>query len=159
MIKKHLHIVLLLVFLALGVGIWSLPKKPSKGVVNTESELQSKVKKAIALVQYGKQPMQGIGLLREVLQEDPQNQEALYHLGVFSVQSNQWSNGVERFDELYKLGKFSDFEDAYYYQALCYASLDSLDRAKIILEEGLEIAKDSSLKETLSQFRNTIINL
>ncbi len=150
---------LLLVFGALGVLIFLLPTKP--GVSNTTPEIstENKVKEAIALVQFGGQPMQGIQLLREVLQEDPNQKDAIYHLGVFSVQSQQWGKGLNRFNHLKELGAFKEFEDAYYYHALCYANVDSLEQANIILDEALLTVQDTALQETLQQFKNTITNL
>lgn len=157
MSKAGLKIGLLVLCLGIGLGIYFLPQQPAK--TTEETTLDQKVKKAVALVQFGKQPMAGIQLLQEVISEDPKHPEALYQLGVFSVQSQQWSKGINRFETLKEVGGFESREDAYYYHALCYASVDSLDKAKSILTEGLQVAQDSTLKETLTQFRNTIINL
>ena len=45
-------------------------------------------------------PMQGIMLLREVLQEDPTNELALFNLGMLSMRSGQYSKAVERFRQI-----------------------------------------------------------
>ena len=100
-----------------------------------------------------------IQLLREVLNEDPEHPEALYQLGVFSIQSQQWQNGLNRFTLLKQAHGYTEYEDAYYYEALCLASLDSLNAAKSLIDEGLMVVQDSSLIVSLTQFRNTIINL
>ncbi|MEM8566688.1 MAG: peptidase, partial [Bacteroidota bacterium] len=42
-------------------------------------------------------PMQGILMLREILQEDPDNEQATFNLGVLSMQSGQYEKAVERF--------------------------------------------------------------
>jgi cytochrome c-type biogenesis protein CcmH/NrfG len=44
--------------------------------------------------------MKGIVMLREVLAEDPKNKEALFNLGMLSIQSGQFDKAVERFEEL-----------------------------------------------------------
>jgi outer membrane protein len=47
-------------------------------------------------------PMQGITMLREILEEEPTNEEGLYHMGVLSLQSGQYKRAAERFEELVK---------------------------------------------------------
>jgi tetratricopeptide (TPR) repeat protein len=45
-------------------------------------------------------PMQGITMIREVLNKDPDNQLALFNLGLLSMQSGQYDKAVERFERL-----------------------------------------------------------
>jgi cytochrome c-type biogenesis protein CcmH/NrfG len=45
-------------------------------------------------------PMQGITMLRAVLEEDPVNEEALFNMGILSMQSGQYKRAVERFEKL-----------------------------------------------------------
>jgi outer membrane protein len=45
-------------------------------------------------------PMQGIALLREVLAEDPQNESALFNMGMLSIQSGQYDRAIERLQQL-----------------------------------------------------------
>ena len=42
-------------------------------------------------------PVQGISLLREVLEADPRNEKALYNMGILAVQSNQYDKAVTAF--------------------------------------------------------------
>jgi Flp pilus assembly protein TadD len=48
-------------------------------------------------------PMQGILTLREIIQEDPDNAQALFNLGVLSMQSGQYDKAVGRFEQLVAL--------------------------------------------------------
>jgi tetratricopeptide (TPR) repeat protein len=48
-------------------------------------------------------PMQGIVLLREVLEEDPDNELALFNLGMLSIQSGQYDLAVQRLEALLKV--------------------------------------------------------
>jgi len=48
-------------------------------------------------------PVQGIALLREVLEADPRNEKALYNMGILAVQSNQYDKAVTRFQDLVKV--------------------------------------------------------
>lgn len=156
--NQALKIGILLLCVAVGALIFTLPTTP-KEAVSKDSDLDKKVKEAVALVQFGQQPMAGIQLLREVIAKDSLHPEALYQLGVFSIQSRQWDKGLERFETLKREKGFSKYPDAYYYHALCYASLDSLPKALTLINEGLTVVEDSSLNASLTQFRNTIINL
>lgn len=45
-------------------------------------------------------PMQGITMLREILEEDPTNESALFNMGVLSMQSGQYKMAVQRFEDL-----------------------------------------------------------
>lgn len=47
-------------------------------------------------------PMQGIMMLREILEIDPKNQKTLMSMGVMSINTNQYENAVERFEALVK---------------------------------------------------------
>ncbi|GIV37143.1 MAG: hypothetical protein KatS3mg032_1522 [Cyclobacteriaceae bacterium] len=58
------------------------------------------VKCQLAMTYLSSAPMQGVTLLREVLQADPKNQTALFNLGMLAIQSGQYSRAVERLEEL-----------------------------------------------------------
>jgi cytochrome c-type biogenesis protein CcmH/NrfG len=44
--------------------------------------------------------MQGITMLREVLAKDPDNELALFNMGMLSIQSGQFERAVERLQQL-----------------------------------------------------------
>jgi tetratricopeptide (TPR) repeat protein len=48
-------------------------------------------------------PVKGITLLREVLEQDPKNEKVLYNLGVLAIQSSQFDKAAERFAQLVKV--------------------------------------------------------
>jgi Flp pilus assembly protein TadD len=62
-------------------------------------QLQAKTNMAMTYVQSGT-PMQAIGLLREVLDEEPNFEPALMNLGVLSMQSNQFDKAADRFQQV-----------------------------------------------------------
>jgi len=63
------------------------------------SRLDVKTKIAMTHVS-SSNPMQGITLLREVLEEDPKNELALFNMGVLSMQSGQYKMAAQRFEDL-----------------------------------------------------------
>jgi len=59
------------------------------------------IKTKIAMTYLSSQnPMQGIAMLREVLAEDPKNEQALFNMGMLSIQSGQYDRAAERLEEL-----------------------------------------------------------
>ena len=73
-------------------------------------------------------PMQGIMMLRKILEEEPQNQKALYNMGLLSIRSNQFDKGVERFEALVKA--YPESLEGNYYLGVCYFETGNLPKAK-----------------------------
>ncbi|MTI22131.1 tetratricopeptide repeat protein [Fulvivirga sp. RKSG066] len=48
-------------------------------------------------------PMQGIMMLRQILEANPENENAIFNLGVLSMQSGQYEKAVERFSALVEI--------------------------------------------------------
>ena len=60
--------------------------------------LEAKTK--VAMTYFTSNPPKGVGLLREVLAEDPKNEFALYNMGMLGIQSRQYDRAIERLEEL-----------------------------------------------------------
>ena len=91
-----------------------MPKQPSskREVASVNSDpLHQKVDKAVGMVK-GENPMEGIMLLREVLDEDSTYVPAIYWLGMFSVESGQLDKAEERFEKVVQLNP--EYVDAYW---------------------------------------------
>lgn len=105
--KRNQLIALVLAVVA-AVVIISLPRTPYEAEVieevGTSSALDAKVDEAVAIIQNGQgAPMQAIGMLLDVLKEDPNHEKALLWLGNFSMMSGQWDKAVDRFHQLSQL--------------------------------------------------------
>jgi len=48
-------------------------------------------------------PMQGITMLKEVVEKDPNHENALLNLGFLSVKSNQFDKALERFNKVLQI--------------------------------------------------------
>lgn len=70
-----------------------------KVVAANPSDLESKTRIAMTYVT-SESPMQGIRMLREVLEADPRNELALFNMGMLSIQSGQYGRAIERLKEL-----------------------------------------------------------
>lgn len=90
------------------VAIFNLPRTPYQESAVEEREevsaLDVKVDEAVAIIQSGEgAPMAAIGMLLDVLREDPNHEKALMWLGNFSMMSGQWDKAVDRFHQLSQL--------------------------------------------------------
>ncbi len=85
------------------VSIFLIYQLPTSVLENktSQDEIQNvvSVERALTLIQ-GSNPMEGIFMFREILQEDPKNTDALYYLGLLSNQTGQYENAAERFNQL-----------------------------------------------------------
>ncbi len=61
------------------------------------------VKCQVAMTYLSSSPMQGVAMLREVLEADPNNQTALFNLGMLSIQSGQYQLAVGRLEKLLEI--------------------------------------------------------
>ena len=68
----------------------------------TPKNLEVKTKLAMTYMT-STNPMQGIQMLMEVLKQDPENQLALFNMGMLSIQSGQYDKAIDRLDRLVKI--------------------------------------------------------
>jgi cytochrome c-type biogenesis protein CcmH/NrfG len=133
-------VILIIIFLGLGVAIWLAPHSP-KNVLEDEVETSGvlyetpdeKVDAAVAIIRDAQgAPMQGIQMLREVIDEHPDFLRAHYFLGEFSVMSGQYDKAIERFQ------KVLEIDPAHLggirYLAIAYTENDQPQEALTILE-------------------------
>ncbi|MBA4738470.1 MAG: tetratricopeptide repeat protein [Cryomorphaceae bacterium] len=105
--SRNTYIALAVAVIA-AVAIFNLPRTPYQEPAVEEREevstLDVKVDEAVAIIQSGEgAPMAAIGMLLDVLREDPNHEKALMWLGNFSMMSGQWDKAVDRFHQLSQL--------------------------------------------------------
>ena len=113
--------------------------------------ISAKTKLAMTLV-ITENPMSGITLLKEVLEKDPKNREALLSLGLLSIQSGQYERGVKRFEKLIAL-KEDDYE-AMLYMGVCLLEINKPKESselftRIVAAEDADPALKSAAAEYL----------
>jgi tetratricopeptide (TPR) repeat protein len=83
-------------------------------------------------------PMQGIMILRQILEEDPENEMAIFNLGTLSVQSGQYEKARDYFENL--VGINPKNAQAQFYLGLSYYNLNQKDKARKQFElvKGME---------------------
>ncbi|MCG9910570.1 MAG: tetratricopeptide repeat protein [Flavobacteriales bacterium] len=91
------------------------------------TNLTAKTGLGTVLVRKQANPMEGIALLREVVEKDPKNIRALLQLADFSIMSNQPEKALERFDQV--LAADPSFYDVYFFKAETYAKMGNKEKA------------------------------
>lgn len=87
----------------------------------------AKIKLAATIVEKGTEPMKGIGMLREVVAEDPANTEAIMELGRFAMVSGQFDKAIGHFTEVTRID--TTISEARFYLADAYAASGKKDSA------------------------------
>ena len=105
--SRNTYIALAVAVIA-AVAIFNLPRTPYQEPAVEEREevstLDVKVDEAVAIIQSVEgAPLAAIGMLLDVLREDPNHEKALMWLGNFSMMSGQWDKAVDRFHQLSQL--------------------------------------------------------
>jgi tetratricopeptide (TPR) repeat protein len=102
---------------------------PNKLETNIVADVASPkgIKEAVELVKSGSDPMAGILKLREIAEEEPNNAEAQFYLGVFSVQSGQLEKAVNRLKKVLEIDP--NYKQAYMYLGHSYSGLGNKELA------------------------------
>lgn len=95
-------------------------------------------------------PMQGIMMLREILEEDPQNEEALYNMGILSMQSGQYKRAVDRFEDLVRF--YPDNLQGQFYLGVSYFESKQQNKAKSQFEVVQRMTQDLMILESIQDY-------
>jgi tetratricopeptide (TPR) repeat protein len=109
---------------------------------NNPQNNTAKVLKGYTMVRTQPAPMQGIGMLLEVLKEEPDNIDALYLLGEFSIESQQWQKALERFKKLLSLQPQNP--EYLFKLSEIYGRMEQKDSASFYLKQAIDLKKGSN---------------
>jgi tetratricopeptide (TPR) repeat protein len=99
-------------------------------------------------------PMQGIMMLREILETDKQNEQALLNMGRLSMQSGQYDRAVERFEALVNYHPTS--LDGNYLLAVCYFESGKSDKAKTQFQKVKSMDADPVVQTAVDDYLKRI---
>jgi tetratricopeptide (TPR) repeat protein len=91
------------------------------------NDLDAKINLAVCYVESSKEPMKGIGLLREVLEKDSNNIKAHLNLGYFAIKSGQFDKAIGRFEKVLKIEPKN--QEALLYLGDVYESQGNIEKA------------------------------
>lgn len=109
---------------------------------------------AVCYVEGSSNPMQGIGLLREVLEVDSNNINAYLNLGYFAVKSGQYEKAVERFEKVLKIDP--NYTQAYIYLGDVFETKKDFAKAITYYEKYKATLNDEA---TISEIDKYILSL
>jgi tetratricopeptide (TPR) repeat protein len=101
-------------------------------------------------------PMQGILMLREVLDTDPTNELALFNLGILSMRSNQYSKAADRFKQI--LTNNPANTKAKFYLGLTLVELGDKEGARKILAQVKKEEKDPVIQQAIGELETRLNN-
>ena len=148
--KKIQTLIVLFALLVIGF-LYQLPTSVIKTKKN-QDEIQNavSVEKALALLE-GANPMEGVFMFREILENDSKTTEALYYLGVLSNQTGQYKNAIERFNQLITID--SSDKKAYLQLGISNYYLEKYNTADSMFNK-VKASGDSLLVNELNIFLN-----
>ncbi|ACT95635.1 tetratricopeptide repeat protein [Dyadobacter fermentans] len=101
-------------------------------------------------------PMQGIMMLREVIDADPTNELALFNLGILSMRSNQYSKAADRFRQI--LTNNPANTKAKFYLGVSLVELGDKEQASKVLSEVKKEEKDPAIQQAIGELEGRLGN-
>lgn len=144
MSSRTVQIILVAGALLLVFGLAMAPRLPKEAREKADlNPTDKKLANAVALVQNGENPMEGIMMIREVLSDDSTNVDAHWHLAQFSLTSRQIENAAFRFEKVIQFDDNLKYPEAYFWLAQTRLSLDQPEMAVPLLEKYLTLESDT----------------
>ena len=145
----QIQLILLLFGLIIIYLLFQLPTSVME-IENVEEKVNqtTSISRAMDLIR-GENPMEGIFMLREILEKDPKNKEALYNLGVLSIQTAQYQNAVNRFNQIIAID--SSDKRAYLQLGISHYYLENFNLSDSIFK-NIKESNDSLLINELNTF-------
>jgi tetratricopeptide (TPR) repeat protein len=124
--------------------LYMAPRLPAeKRIIAEASPTDLRLLQAVGLVQNSENPMEGIAMLRAILQEDSTNVDAHWHLGQFSLTSRQFENAAFRFGKVVEYDAGRNYPDAYFWLAQAKIATNRSSEAIPLLEYYATLATDT----------------
>lgn len=124
-----------------------------KALANNPNLLTAKANMAMTYVST-QTPMQGIMLLREVLQQDPTNELALFNLGMLSMRSGQYQRAIERFRQI--LVNNPANRKATFYLGVSLAEAGQKEEARKVLAQVKAQEKDPQVLAAVQEYEERL---
>lgn len=149
---------------ALAVAIIMMPKtvpfdtKIKKVAVKGEKEnMEMQIAEGIGSVLQSEAPMQGIIILRQVLEKEPDNVKANLALAIFSVMSGQHEKALARFQQV--LNAEHKDEGAAKFLARIYAQEGKIDMIIGPMVEYKAMVEDQAIRKQVDVIINELNNI
>ncbi len=117
--------------------------------------VDAQVRKASALVDAGDNPMEGIGLLRELEEKYPDNTEIIFQLARFSIQSGQFDKAIERYERVLNIAP--DILETYFYLGEAYALAGDKAQAEKYFSKYISTIEDPFVVQQLEDYISELL--
>lgn len=119
-----------------------------------DEEVLMELGMALIESQRGQNSMQGILTIRKILEINPDNVDASYQLGLFSLQTGQFARAAERFEKVLALENEND--NARYQLAYANAQIGQKEKAGILLEEIIQRNADAQMVNLANALKRSL---
>jgi tetratricopeptide (TPR) repeat protein len=120
------------------------------------NNLDAKTDLGICYVEGTGEPMKGIMMLRDVVAENPEHENAQFNLGVLSMKSGQYAKAAERFVKVLSINPAR--KEMYLMSGRAYMLSGNNEKAKKDFERLKKETTDSGLLEQANNYLNQISN-
>jgi tetratricopeptide (TPR) repeat protein len=121
------------------------------------NNLDAQTAVAVIYVQIDQDVMKGVGLLKDVVAKDSNNIQAIFTLGMLSIQSGQFDKAQERFEKLITIQPFNP--EYYFYLGEVYAKGGNTQKAIKTYETCKTLLKDEAAKKEIESLINKLKNI
>ena len=112
--------------------------------------IDAKIQLAACFVEDGKDPMKGIGLLREVEKTDSNNVKLQLTFAFFSAKSQQWDKAIKRFENVLRIDPL--YIEAYLHLADAYEQQGQKAKTIEMLEKYDSLTEDAMAKQEVLKY-------
>jgi tetratricopeptide (TPR) repeat protein len=120
------------------------------------ANVEAKISLASCYVEGSKDPMKGIGMLREIEKTDSNNVNLQLSFAFFSEKSGQWDKAISRFHKVLNINP--DFIEAYLHLADAYQQKGDKENAIKSLESYIKLVDDVTIKTEIQDYINKLKN-
>ena len=99
-------------------------------------------------------PMQGIMMLRKILEEKPNHQLSLMSMGRMSIQTGQYANGAQRFEAF--VNYYPQHIEGNFFLGVCYYETNRLVKAKVQFQKMKELGADAQVLTAANEYLEKI---
>ena len=147
--------------LVVAVLLWLAPRAPEvEKVPLTQAEermdpLDSLVAEAVRKIETGDgSPMEAIGMLRQVIETEPEHPGANFYLGMFSLTTGQYDKAIDRLQVVVKVDPTNP--EAHKLLGMAYQATEQTAEARDAFEKYRKLAANPSQQEEAEQLLNTL---
>ena len=147
--RQQQGIIFIVAFLLIFL-LYQLPKNvvESDDVQGNVVAKTTSIESAVSLLE-SSNPMEGIFMLRDIVEKDPKNTEAIHYLGDLSLQTGQYENAIKRFNQILSID--SSDKKAYLQLGISYYGLNDYNKADSLFQIVRDL-NDSTLIKDLNIF-------